>query len=67
VHQPSAEQFFVEFVLGTIAGTAVFFHAERERIRHPSAWASAVLLALPIALPLYALKVWRMKRTRRNL
>jgi hypothetical protein len=50
-------------VLGAAAGTWVFFHAERNRIKHPSAWASAVFL-LWISLPIYALHVRRVRRQR---
>jgi hypothetical protein len=57
-------QFLVAFAIATAAGTAVFFHAERNGIRHPSLWASAVLLFLAIALPLYVLHVRRVRRAR---
>jgi len=42
----------------------VFFHAERNEIGHPSAWASAVFLFLAIALPLYFVHVRRVRRAR---
>jgi hypothetical protein len=42
----------------------VFFHAERNKIKHPSAWASAVFLFLAIGLPLYLLQVRRVRRGR---
>jgi len=57
-------QFLVAFVLAAAAGTAVFFHAERNRIRHPSAWASFVFLFLIFALPAYLLHVRRVRRRR---
>jgi Flp pilus assembly protein TadB len=63
--QPTAGQFLVAFVLAAGAGTAVFFHAERNRIKHPSLWASAVFLFLAIGLPLYVLQVRRTRRARR--
>jgi hypothetical protein len=50
-------------VIGAAAGTAVFFHAERNRIKYPSAWASAVFLVW-FSLPLYALHVRRIRRHR---
>ena len=62
----SSGQFLVAFGLAAAAGTAVFFHAERNRIKHPSAWASAVFLFLVIALPLYALHVRRVRQSRRR-
>jgi uncharacterized membrane protein YhaH (DUF805 family) len=61
----STTQFLVAFVVAAGAGTAVFFHAERNRIRHPSAWASFVFLFLIVALPAYALYVRRVRRRRR--
>lgn len=62
--QPTTVEFLVAFVIAAGAGTAVFFHAERNRIRHPSAWASAVFLFLAIALPLYVVHVRRVRRSR---
>jgi len=62
--QPTTVEFLVAFVIAAGAGTAVFFHAERNQIRHPSAWASAVFLFLAIALPLYVVHVRRIRRTR---
>jgi len=61
---PSTAEFLVAFVLAACAGTAVFFHAERNQIRHPSGWASAVFLFLVFALPLYVLHVRRVRRAR---
>lgn len=61
----SNQEFAFAFVLGAIAGTAVFFHAERNRIKHPSAWASFVFLFLIVGLPAYALHVRRVRRRRR--
>ena len=51
-------------LVAAAAGTAVFFHAERNTIKHPSAWASAVFLFLAIGLPLYLLHVRRVRRNR---
>jgi Flp pilus assembly protein TadB len=58
-------QFLVAFALAAVAGTVVFFHAERNRIKHPSAWASFVFLLLAAGLPLYILYVRRVRRRRR--
>lgn len=60
----SSAQFLAAFVIAAAAGTAVFFHAERHRIRHPSAWASFVFLFLIIGLPAYLLHVRRVRRNR---
>jgi len=62
----SNQQFAVAFLIGALAGTAVFFHAERNRIKHPSAWASFVFLFLIVGLPVYALHVRRVRRGRRG-
>ncbi len=56
--------FLAAIVIAAAAGTAVFFHAERNRIKHPSGWASAVFLFLAIGLPAYALHVRRVRRHR---
>jgi len=61
---PSTAGFLAAFVIAAAAGTAVFFHAERNQIKHPSAWASAVFLFLAIALPFYVLHVRRVRRRR---
>ncbi|HZQ82400.1 MAG TPA: hypothetical protein VFB25_10550 [Gaiellaceae bacterium] len=60
----SNAQFGVAFVVAAISGIAVFFHAERHGIRHPSAWASFVFLFLIVGLPLYLLHARRRNRTR---
>jgi Flp pilus assembly protein TadB len=64
VGHPTTTQFLAAFAIAAAAGTAVFFHAERNKIKHPSAWASAVFLFLAIGLPLYVLKVRRVRRGR---
>jgi len=51
-------------VLAAVAGTLVFFHADRNKIPHPSAWASFVLLFLIVGLPTYALYVRRVRARR---
>jgi Flp pilus assembly protein TadB len=57
-------EFLAAFILAAGAGTAVFFHAERNRIKHPSAWASVVFLFLAVGLPLYLLHVRRVRKGR---
>jgi len=64
VQQLSIGQLWIAFVLATTAGTSVLIHAKRNRIKHPSVWATAVLLFLAIALPLYLLHVRRVRRDR---
>jgi hypothetical protein len=58
----SSAQFIVAFLVAGAAGTAVFFHAERHRVPHPSAWASFVFLALILGLPSYVVYVRRLRR-----
>ncbi len=62
--QPTTAEFLAAFVVAAGAGTAVFFHADRNQIKHPSAWASAVFLFLAIALPVYFVYVRRVRRRR---
>jgi Flp pilus assembly protein TadB len=60
----SSAQFLVAFLLAAAAGTAVFFHAERHKVPHPSAWASFVFLLLIAGLPSYLLRVRRLRKQR---
>jgi high-affinity Fe2+/Pb2+ permease len=62
--QVSSAQYLVGILIAAAAGTAVFFHAERNHVRHPSAWASFVFLFLIVGLPAYALHVRRVRRNR---
>jgi cytosine/uracil/thiamine/allantoin permease len=60
----SSTQLAVAAIIAATVASLVFFHAERNKIRHPFAWASAVFLFLAIGLPLYALHVRRVRRSR---
>jgi len=60
----STGQFLVAFVVAGAAGTLVFFHAERNRIRHPSVWAGFVFLFLIVGLPAYVIHVRRVRGKR---
>jgi hypothetical protein len=62
----STTQFLIAFLGAAGAGTGVFFHAERNRIAHPSAWASFVFLFLILGLPAYLINVRRVRRARRG-
>ena len=64
VAHPSSAQFLVAFLIAVAAGTGVFFHAERNKIRYPSGWASFVFLFLIVGLPSYWLHVRRVRRSR---
>jgi hypothetical protein len=66
VGELSSTQFLIAFLGAAGAGTGVFFHAERNRIAHPSAWASFVFLFLLVGLPAYLVKVRRVRRARRG-
>ena len=57
-------QFLVAFLLAAAVGTAVFFHAERHKVPHSSAWASFVFLFLIAGLPSYLLRVRRLRKQR---
>jgi hypothetical protein len=59
---PTTAQFLLAFAIAAAAGTFVFFHAERNGIRHPSLWASLVFLFLVVALPAYIVHVRRRRR-----
>ena len=59
-----AAQSLIAILIAAAVGTAVFFHAERHEIRHPSAWASFVFLFLIVGLPIYVLKARRVRRRR---
>ena len=61
---PTTAQLWTAFVLATGAGTAVLIHAKRNKIKYPSVWATAVLLFLAVALPLYLLNVRRVRKGR---
>jgi Flp pilus assembly protein TadB len=60
----SSSEFLVAFLIAAAAGTAVFFHAEKHKVPHPSAWASFVFLFLIAGLPSYLLRVRRLRKQR---
>jgi hypothetical protein len=60
----NGSDFLVAFALAATAGTAVFFHATRNGIKHPSAWASFVFLLLAVGLPSYVIYFRRHRRRR---
>jgi protein-S-isoprenylcysteine O-methyltransferase Ste14 len=64
VGHPSMRQLWIAVALATGAGTAVVIHARKNKIKYPSIWATAVLLFLAIALPLYLFQVWRVRKAR---
>jgi Flp pilus assembly protein TadB len=64
VDQLTSGQFLVAMLIAAGAGAGVCFHAQRNRIPHPSLWSIAVFLFLAVALPLYVLQVRRIRRAR---
>jgi len=61
---PSNAQFLVAFAIDAVVGGAVWVHADRNGIRHQTAWALFVVLFLLIALPIYILYVRNERRKR---
>ena len=61
---PTSAQFLVAFGIAAGVGTVVFVHADRNKITHPSLWASFVFLFLVIGLPAYVIHARRVRRTR---
>ena len=59
---PTNVQYGIALLIAASVGTAVWFHADRNKIKHPSAWASLVFLFLIIALPAYLIYVRRLRR-----
>jgi hypothetical protein len=60
----TAVQSLIAILAAAAVGTAVFFHAERNGVRHPSGWASFVFLFLIVGLPVYLVHVRRVRRRR---
>lgn len=60
----SPGQYLFAILVAAAAGTAVFFHAERNKVGNSSAWASFVFLFLIVGLPAYAFRVRRLRRQR---
>jgi hypothetical protein len=63
---PTNAQFLVAFAIDAVVGAAVWIHADRNGIRHQTAWAIFVVLFLVIALPVYVLHV-RHQRSKGTL
>jgi ABC-type maltose transport system permease subunit len=61
---PTNAQFLVAFAVDAVVGAAVWIHADRNGIRHQTAWAFFVVLFLLIALPVYILYVRNERRKR---
>jgi hypothetical protein len=59
-------QFLVAWALAGAAAIAVFLHANRNGVRHATAWGAGVFLALAIALPLYVIHYRRQRGPRQG-
>ena len=64
VSHTSNAQFLVALAIDAVVGGAVWVHADRNGIRHQTAWALFVVLFLLIALPIYILYVRNERRKR---
>lgn len=62
----STTEFVAAWALAAAAATAVFVHAGRKGVSHPTAWGAGVFLFLGIALPLYVIHYHRRKRAARR-
>ena len=62
MQHPTNAQFLVAFAIGAVGGALVWLHADRNGIRHQTAWAIAVFFFLAVALPVYILYVRRRRR-----
>ena len=58
----STAQFLVAYAIATVAGVAVFLHADRHGSRHTTAWGIGVFLFLGLVLPIYVIHVLRTRR-----
>ena len=63
--QLTLAQFLLAWAVAAAAAVAVFFHADRHRVGHSTAWGVGVFLALGLALPLYVIHYRRQKGSRR--
>jgi hypothetical protein len=55
-------QILIAFAIYAVIGSAVWLHADRNGIRHQTAWALFVVFFLAIALPIYVIYVRRRRR-----
>jgi len=62
VGHPTNAQFLLAFAIDAVVGAAVWLHADRNGIRHQTAWAIFVFLFLIVALPIYIVYVRRRRR-----
>ena len=58
----STAQFLVAYAIATVAGVAVFLHADRHGSKHTTAWGIGTFLFLGLVLPIYVIHVLRTRR-----
>ena len=63
--QPTTAEFLVAWTLAAGAAIAVFLHANRHHVAHPTAWGVGVFLVLGLVLPLYVVYYRRQRGSRR--
>jgi hypothetical protein len=59
---PTNAQFLIAFAIDAAVGGAVWVHADRNGVRHQTAWAIFVVFFLVVALPLYVLHFRHQRR-----
>ena len=59
---PTNAQVLIAFAIDAVIGAAVWIHADRNGIRHQTAWALFVVFFLLIALPVYVIYFRRHRR-----
>jgi ABC-type maltose transport system permease subunit len=62
VGHPTNAQVLIAFAIDAVIGAAVWIHADRNGIRHQTAWALFVVFFLLIALPVYVIYFRRHRR-----
>jgi len=67
ISHPTNAQFLVAFAIDAVVGAVVWVHADRNGIRHQTAWALFVVFFLLIALPIYVLYFRNERRKRGQL
>jgi len=58
----SPAEFLVGFTVATVAGIAVFLHADRNGSKHVTLWGIGVFLFMGLMLPVYVVHVLRTRR-----
>ena len=62
----STARFVVAVAITAVVATGVFSHASRHGSPHATAWGVATFLFAGVAVPLYFIRYWLQKRSRRG-